>query len=133
MPLLKACSCILAHIEGRYPVPDMHVDLAKMEQRAQPSCLFTGAEQQGVMERRMDYASDTAFSFVPAFTDKSFGFAESCNLTRINSLYTETDEKVRLDQRDGWWVKSEVVTLRQENWKLRSAVKKASVLQCSSD
>lgn len=78
-------------------------------------------------------AADTVVPFVVAFTERSFGSSESCNLTRMNVLSSETVRKLVSDQRGRVWVEGNLVRLRSLIWKLKSVVKKTFGLHCSSD
>lgn len=74
------------------------------------------------MERRKYYAINTMFPFVAAFIERSLVFVESCEVTRINILNTQTVNKVLCNQRRRAWGEDEVVRLRWEISKFKSVV-----------
>lgn len=70
LPLCKACSSALSHSEEKYPVPGLHVDIAKEKQTAQLNGLSTGEKLGRIKEERNYYAADRAFPFLRrAMTD----------------------------------------------------------------
>lgn len=101
LSVLSACSRILAHIGGEYSIPVLHVDSAKKQQAAHPSCLFTEHRLHGMRERRDCYAVAAVFPCSAALTDRSLRFVERCDLPRMIVLYNEIRNKVLFDHRDG--------------------------------
>lgn len=114
LPLVEVRSSILAHVEEKYPVPGLRLDLAEKKQTAQLKGQFTGDGLRRMRERRNYYAADTVCQFVAAFSDKGLDFVVRCDLTLMSVLYTEMVENVSFDQRDGAWVEDELVRLRSE-------------------
>lgn len=84
LPLLKACTDILSHIEPQYPILNWHVCFARKMQRRQLNVLFTRQKVREMMEGRIHYNVDVVLPFAAAFTEESSIFAEKCNLTGIN-------------------------------------------------
>lgn len=54
-----------------------------------------------MMEERNYYVADTVSPFTPTFTGRSLGFMKRCDLTRVNSLYTDKVNKMHFIQRGG--------------------------------
>lgn len=109
----------------------MPVDYAKKKQPAQLSSLFT-KETLRADERRNYYALGTVFPFVAKCADRSFGFVNRCDLTRVSMLYAETVNKMLLDYSGSAWVEDESWRLWLVDWKLKSTVEKVFGRYCSS-
>lgn len=103
-PLFKACNGIPAFIEEKYLVPGLYVELAKKEQTAHLKDLLAGKELRGMMKGINYYAVGTMFPFAAAVIDRSLHSVKRWTLTWMRVLYTETVNKVFLDQRGGGWV-----------------------------
>lgn len=76
LPLLKACSSILAHVEEKYPAPALQLGFGEKKQTTQLSDLLTGERLRRMMKGRNYYGVDTVLTFVAAFTDRSLGFVK---------------------------------------------------------
>lgn len=87
--LLKAYNDILAHTKEKYPASGKHLKSAKNKQTAELKGPFTSERLRGTTKRRYYHAVDAVFLFVAVFIDKNLGFVESCDLTRMNVLYTK--------------------------------------------
>lgn len=87
----------MAHIENKYTVPGLHVNFVEEKQKTQLSGLLTEDGLRGMKEKRNCYAAYTVFPFVALFNDRSFGFGERCDFTRMSSLYTEMVDKMLFD------------------------------------
>lgn len=70
--------------------------------------------QQKLMKERTHYVVDTVFPFVTAFTYRSFGFVERCELTRMKCFHSEMCNEALFNHESGFQVKDEVVRLRTE-------------------
>lgn len=132
MALLRACNAILAHVEEKYALPGLHVDFAKTGKTTQLNGLFTADGLRGMLEGKDYYAVDMVFPFVAAFIDRSLGFEEKCELTRMNVLYIEIINKVLVDHRDRRWREGELLRLRGEIREFKSVVEGAFASHCPS-
>lgn len=112
LPIFKAYSGIVSHIEENYPVPGLHVDSAKKERKAQLNCLSRKEKLREMMVGRNYFAAYTVFSFAATFVDRSLGLGESFDLTRINVLYNEMVKNVLFSHRGGARVDGPLVRLR---------------------
>lgn len=99
--LLKACSGVLAHIEKKYLLHCSCVDFARNDHTAQLNGPFTRERLQGMMRGRNCYANDELLLSVVTFTDRSLGFVERCDLTRISVLCTEMVNRAIFDGKGG--------------------------------
>lgn len=127
------CIKKLAYIRKKYPVLGLHLDFAEKKQRAQLKGLFTEEKVRGMMEKRQFYTAGAKFWSVMALNDRSLGFMEKRDLTRVKVLKTEVVNKVLLNHTPGARVKEELIRLRSKTRKFKSAFEKAFGLHCSSD
>lgn len=66
------------------------------------------------------------------FGDKSLGFSERRDFTRINLFYTQMVNKATLDNNGGAWVGSALRGLWLEVWEVMNVVEKSFAPHCSS-
>lgn len=87
LTLLNACNDKLAHIEERYPAPDLRIILADKAQTAKLNGRYTRDGRKGMMEGRNYCAIEAVCPFVAALVDRTFGFVERWDLTLVSVLY----------------------------------------------
>lgn len=87
--LLKACNALLSHIEDRYLVPSLHLDLSQKEQTVQLNGMLIEDGLRGVMEEEIYSAAEMVFPFVAFIIDRRPGSVKGCDLTGMSVLYVE--------------------------------------------
>lgn len=72
----------MAHIEEKYGVLFLLVDVAEKKHTAQLNVLLTEMRLRRVMEGVLYLSADALFLFSSAFIDRGLGFLENCDLLR---------------------------------------------------
>lgn len=132
LSLFRVYSTILAQSEEKYPLSDLRVNFAKIVEKAKLNRLFTVDKPRGMIERTNYYAVDTVFPFVAPFLDKSPGFVERCDFTRMNVLYTKMVSKLPFDHNGAAWTAEEVASLLSNIWMFKTVVERSFGPHCSA-
>lgn len=133
LPQLKACKAILAHIEGKNPVSDLNADFARKVQTAQPSSLTKGQVLGDMKEKRISCAVDTVLTFFTSFMNTGAGFVKRCDLKQVNVFNTEMVTKLPFYYTGVAKAAKELVSLRSDISKVKSAAESTFAPHCWSD
>lgn len=114
LPLLRAGSDLLTHIEKKFRFFGFHGNTAKKKHPAQLTGLFTKDGVRDMIDGSTYCLLDTV---IP-------GSAESCDSIWMNLLCTEMNSRVLPNSRRGGWEESKLKKLRSEFWMFKSSIEK---------